>query len=80
MERNVLYYGDNLGVLRQHVADDSVYLVDLDPPFKSNQDDNFLFAEIGTRSAAQVEAFVAVRDGVAVCGYGSWKAYRAATR
>lgn len=55
---NYLYYGDNLDVLRQHVEDESVNLIYLDPPFKSNQDYNVLFAEKdGTRSAAQIKAF-----------------------
>ena len=55
---NTLYYGDNLDVLRQHVADASVDLVYLDPPFNSNADYNVLFAEQdGTRAAAQIEAF-----------------------
>jgi len=54
---NVLYYGDNLEVLRQHVRDESVDLVYLDPPFNSNQSDNVLFAEHdGTRAAAQIQA------------------------
>ncbi|MBD0328569.1 MAG: restriction endonuclease [Thermoleophilia bacterium] len=56
-EPNLLYYGDNLDILRRHVRDDSVDLVYLDPPFKSNQDYNVLFAEHGTRSAAQIKAF-----------------------
>ena len=55
---NLLYYGDNLDVLRRHIKDESVDLVYLDPPFKSNQDYNVLFAEQnGTRSAAQIKAF-----------------------
>lgn len=55
---NLLYYGDNLDVLRRHVQDASVDLVYLDPPFKSNQDYNVLFAEqTGERSAAQIKAF-----------------------
>jgi adenine specific DNA methylase Mod len=55
---NTLYYGDNLDVLRRHVADESVDLVYLDPPFKSNQDYNVLFAEhSGNRAAAQIKAF-----------------------
>ncbi len=29
---NLLYYGDNLDVLRRHVKDESVDLVYLDPP------------------------------------------------
>ena len=53
-----LYYGDNLDVLRRHVADDSVDLIYLDPPFNSNQDYNVLFAERnGTQAAAQIQAF-----------------------
>ena len=56
-EPNLLYYGDNLDVLRRHVAVESVDLVYLDPPFKSNQDYNVLFAEHGTQAAAQIKAF-----------------------
>jgi DNA modification methylase len=55
---NYLYYGDNLAVLREHVKDETVDLVYLDPPFKSNQDYNVLFAEqSGEKSAAQIKAF-----------------------
>ena len=47
MSDNLLYYGDNLDVLRRHVKDDpgAPGLVYLDPPFKSNQDYIVLFAE-----------------------------------
>jgi DNA modification methylase len=56
--QNRLYYGDNLDVLRQHIADESVDLVYLDPPFKSEQNYNVLFEEQnGSRSAAQIKAF-----------------------
>ena len=55
---NTLYYGDNLDVLRRHVADESVDLVYLDPPFKSDQNYNVLFQEQdGSRSASQIRAF-----------------------
>ena len=55
---NQLYYGDNLEVLRRYIKDESVDLVYLDPPFKSNQDYNVLFAEKdGTDAAAQFKAF-----------------------
>lgn len=55
---NHLYYGDNLDVLRRYIRDESVDLVYLDPPFKSNQDYNVLFAEKdGTGAAAQFKAF-----------------------
>ena len=30
--RNTLFYGDNLPILREHIADASVDLVYLDPP------------------------------------------------
>ncbi len=32
METNVLYYGDNLDVLRRHIPDESIQLVYLGPP------------------------------------------------
>ncbi|PYO40397.1 MAG: site-specific DNA-methyltransferase [Gemmatimonadetes bacterium] len=58
MAENVLYYGDNLDVLRRHIKDESVDLVYLDPPFNSNQSYNVLFAEKdGSDAAAQIEAF-----------------------
>ena len=58
MAENMLYYGDNLDILRRHIQSESVDLIYLDPPFKSNQDYNVLFAEQdGTRSAAQIKAF-----------------------
>lgn len=57
MEQNVLYYGDNLDVLRRHVKDDSIDLVYLDPPFNSDVNYNVLFAEHGEKAAAQIEAF-----------------------
>lgn len=56
--KNQLYYGDNLDVLRRYVQDETVDLVYLDPPFKSDQDYNVLFAEQdGSRAAAQIKAF-----------------------
>lgn len=55
---NTLYYGDNLHVLREHVKDESVDLVYLDPPFNSNANYNILFkSPEGHNSDAQIEAF-----------------------
>jgi hypothetical protein len=55
---NLLYYGDNLDILRRHVKDDSVDLVYLDPPFNSHATYNVLFAErSGAKAAAQIKAF-----------------------
>ena len=57
-QKNQLFYGDNLDVLRLHVLDESVDLVYLDPPFNSNANYNVLFAERdGTQAAAQIKAF-----------------------
>ena len=54
----MLYYGDNLDVLRRYMNDETVDLVYLDPPFKSDQDYNVLFAERdGSLAAAQIRAF-----------------------
>ena len=55
---NTLYYGDNLPVLREYVADESVDLIYLDPPFNSNATYNVLFREqTGEESPAQIKAF-----------------------
>ena len=55
---NSLFYGDNLQVLRDHVPDQSVDLVYLDPPFNSNASYNVLFREkSGEDSPAQIKAF-----------------------
>lgn len=51
--RNTLYCGDNLDVLRRHIADESVDLIYLDPPFNSNADYNVLFAEHDQTKAAR---------------------------
>jgi DNA modification methylase len=57
-QKNTLYYGDNLDILRRYIPDESVDLVYLDPPFNSSQNYNVLFAEQnGTRSTAQIHAF-----------------------
>lgn len=53
-----LFYGDNLGILRDYFQDGFVDLVYLDPPFKSDQTYNVLFTERdGTQAAAQLRAF-----------------------
>ncbi|MFZ4689658.1 MAG: DNA methyltransferase [Polymorphobacter sp.] len=55
---NRLYYGDNLDVLRDHIGDESVDLVYLDPPFNSNAGYNVLFkSATGTGADASIEAF-----------------------
>jgi site-specific DNA-methyltransferase (adenine-specific) len=66
METNVLYYGDNLEILRHrnesgdhdYFPDNSVELIYLDPPFNSQKSYNILFKERDTSwSPAQIKAF-----------------------
>lgn len=58
IKSNMLYYGDNLDILREYIADASVDLIYLDPPFNSNRSYNVLFRhEGGEESEAQVQAF-----------------------
>lgn len=55
---NRLYFGDNLLVLKEHIADESVDLIYLDPPFNSNANYNVLFKEHdGAQAASQIKAF-----------------------
>jgi 16S rRNA G966 N2-methylase RsmD len=55
---NLLYYGDNLDVMRLHIKDETVDPVYLDPPFNSNTNYNVLFAEKdGSKAASQIQAF-----------------------
>jgi len=54
---NVLYYGDNLDILRRYLPDASVDLIYLDPPFNSNRDYTVIFRdESGRTSDAQLRA------------------------
>jgi site-specific DNA-methyltransferase (adenine-specific) len=56
--QNTLFYGDNLPILREHIADESVDLIYLDPPFNSNRSYNVLFKdESGREADAQITAF-----------------------
>jgi site-specific DNA-methyltransferase (adenine-specific) len=57
-DSNMLFYGDNLEVLRKYFPNESIDLVYLDPPFNSKADYNILFKEsTGEESAAQIQAF-----------------------
>jgi site-specific DNA-methyltransferase (adenine-specific) len=57
-ERNTLYHGDNLRILRQHGRDETIDLIYLDPPFNSDQNyDVRSKAPSGTRAATRSLAF-----------------------
>lgn len=60
MDKNQLYFGDNLDVLRRYIADESVDLVYLDPPFNSKRNYSVIFNKNGAATGddtAQIEAF-----------------------
>jgi DNA modification methylase len=40
LEKNQLYYGDNLEVLRKYLKDNSIDLCYIDPPFNSKNRNN----------------------------------------
>lgn len=57
---NTLYFGDNLEVLRESIADRSVDLVYLDPPFNSGANYNIIFQpekKSVAKATAQIQAF-----------------------
>ena len=56
---NMLFYGDNLAIMREYLASASVDLVYLDPPFNSQRNYNVLFKdERGADSESQITAFL----------------------
>jgi len=57
-EINKLFYGDNLDILRRYVSSESIDLIYLDPPFKSEKAYNIFFEEKnGGKSKAQIKVF-----------------------
>jgi len=55
MDGNLLYYGDNLDILKRYIDDESIDLIYLDPPFNSSQNYNVIFDEKnGSKSASQI--------------------------
>ena len=55
---NRLYYGDNLDVLRSKIADESVDLCYIDPPFNSKRNYFQIYNNQGGDDRAQAQAFV----------------------
>lgn len=56
--KNILFYGDNLDILRNRFPSNCIDLIYLDPPFNSKADYNILFKEkSGEQSTAQIQAF-----------------------
>ena len=71
MPDRILYYGDNLEVLRKRVKDETVDLCYIDPPFNSKRNYNQIYNNLGKEDRAQAQAFVDmwVWDDLANAGY-----------
>ena len=70
-EANVLYYGDNLEVLRKKINTGTVDLCYIDPPFNSKRTYNQIYNNMGTEDRAQAQAFIDtwIWDDIAIEGY-----------
>ena len=56
--RNKLYYGDNLEVLRKRIRDETIDLCYIDPPFNSKRNFNQIYNNISGEDRAQAQAFI----------------------
>lgn len=59
---NLLYYGDDLDILRRYIKDETVDLVYPDPPCNSNATYNVLFSEHNGSHQAYL-CYLETRDG-----------------
>jgi len=66
----MLFYGDNLDILRKRIRDESVDLCYIDPPFNSKRNYNQIYLNIG-EDKAQAQVFIDTWkwDSYAVQGY-----------
>lgn len=71
-ERNFLFYGNNLEVMRKSIKNETVDLCYIDPPFNSQRDYNQIYNNIGEEDQAQAQAFTDtwIWDEIAIAGYG----------
>ncbi len=78
---NWLYYGDNLQVLRDHIADESVDLIYLDPPFNSKRDYNLLcgLPELNSKSLSQSMEPSALQKSPMNCSVNRLRAFEYST-
>ncbi len=58
MEKNRLFYGDNIDVLRKYIGTETIDLCYIDPPFNSKKNYNQIYNNIGKEDTAQAQAFV----------------------
>lgn len=57
-DKNKLFYGDNIEVLRKYIKEETVDLCYIDPPFNSKRNYNQIYNNLGKEDAAQTQAFV----------------------
>src|SRR4051812_24083978 len=57
-ERNTLFYGDNLEIMRDRIEDETVDLCYIDPPFNSKRNYNQIYNNVGSEDLAQEQAFI----------------------
>jgi site-specific DNA-methyltransferase (adenine-specific) len=55
--KNLLYYGDNLEIMRKYIPNNSINLCYIDPPFNSKRNYNQIYINQGKEDMAQSEAF-----------------------
>jgi DNA modification methylase len=71
-DKNMLYYGDNLDILRKKIRDESVDLCYIDPPFNSKRNYNQIYKKVGgEQDRAQAQAFTDTWkwDDLAIAGF-----------
>ncbi|MCX7880866.1 MAG: restriction endonuclease subunit M, partial [Ignavibacteria bacterium] len=57
-DTNLLFYGDNLEIIRKYIPDESIDLIYLDPPFNSKRAYNIIFKDKdGKYPPSQIRAF-----------------------
>src|SRR5882672_696233 len=56
--KSLLFYGDNLEVLRRKIKDETIDLCYIDPPFNSKRNYNQIYNNVGSEDRAQAQAFV----------------------
>ena len=68
---NLLYYGDNLDILRDKIRDESVDLCYIDPPFSSKRNYFQIYNNVGKEDVAQAQAFIDIWtwNELAIAGY-----------
>ncbi len=56
--KNAIYYGDNLAILKNYIASESIDLCYIDPPYNSKRNYNQIYNNIGEEDKASAKAFV----------------------